>query len=134
MSSSLYSKMTSSAPRPWAIAPAAMVVRVRNELCAAPLAGTQQPAGRAPFASESTPGALPWLSISEPRLEGHLLQRTKGCCCGSGRAVERADSGRVDAYGPIESEGQEVHADYAGHEDREDAVHGEAIWHFKNLL
>ena len=78
MLSSLNSKMISSAPYPQAIAQAATTVRVRNALCAAPLAGAPQPADRARFVSESIPGALPWLSISEPRLDGHFPQRTMG--------------------------------------------------------
>jgi hypothetical protein len=40
----------------------------------------------------------------------------------------------LDAYGPIEGEGQELHEDHAGHEDRENVVHPEAILHFKNLF
>ena len=57
------------------------------------------------------------------------LQQRPGGVPDASRPVEE-----LDAHGSIEGEGQEVLEDHAGHEDRENVVHAEAILQFKNLL
>src|ERR671916_1626182 len=65
----------------------------------------------------------------QQRPSGVLEDEQKGHVPYASRPVEE-----LDADSSIEGEGQEVHVDHAGYEDRENVVHGEAILQFKNLL